>query len=319
MDEQIFDNRPKVKLNILPSNNEKVDPLKVVDSGRFPSWLHRKLPKGGNLWQTDAVLDEERLPTVCEEAKCPNRLECWSKKTATFLTMGKECTRSCGFCSIAHAKNPAPVEEDEPERIARSVKSLGLRHVVLTQVARDDLPDGGAEHLVKIIVRIRESNPEATIEILTSDFNGSKEAWQAILKSKPEIFNYNIETVRSLTPKVRHTATYERTLEFLSFLDKNRSHSDMLIKSGLMVGLGESKAEVFETIRDLKAVNCDIITIGQYLQPNRKKLLVKTFVTPEEFKEYEEYGGKIGVRFTYAGPFVRSSYNADIVINKVNL
>lgn len=319
MDEQIFDHRPKVKLNVLPSNTEKPNPLKVVDSGRFPSWLHRKLPKGGNLWATDAILDEERLPTVCEEAKCPNRLECWSKKTATFLTMGKECTRSCGFCSISHSKTPQPLEKDEPDRIARSVKSLGLKHVVLTQVARDDLADGGAAHLAEIIVKIREINPNSTIEILTSDFYGNEAAWQTILQAKPEIFNYNIETVRVLTPRVRHTATYERTLSFLSFLDKNRSHSSMLIKSGLMVGLGETKEEVFETIRDLKSVNCDIITIGQYLQPNSKKLLVKAFISPEEFKEYEEYGYKIGMRFMYAGPFVRSSYNADIVINKVNL
>ncbi|KAF3362170.1 Lipoyl synthase [Chlamydiales bacterium STE3] len=318
MDEQIFDHRPKVKkLNVLPNHHEENNPLRVVGSGRFPSWLHRKLPKGGNLWQTDAAISQQRLATVCEEAKCPNRLECWTKKTATFLTMGKQCTRSCGFCSIAHAKAPPPLEKDEPARIAESVRSLGLKHVVLTQVARDDLPDGGAEHLALIIEEIRKVNQEATIEILTSDFDGNQHAWQTILEAKPEIFNYNIETVKALTPRVRHKATYKRTLDFLSFLHQYRQGTNLFIKSGLMVGLGENKEEVFETLHDLKKAGCDIITIGQYLQSNSKKLLVKRFVTPEEFKEYEEYGYAIGVRFMYAGPFVRSSYNADHVIQKL--
>lgn len=316
MDEQIFNHRPKVKLNVLPSHHEKPNPLKVVQSGRFPSWLHRNLPEGGNLWTTHAVLSEHNLPTVCEEAKCPNRFECWTKKTATFLTMGKECTRSCGFCSISYNRNPKPVEENEPERIALSVKNLGLKHVVLTQVARDDLDDGGASHLHKIMQKIREAT-EATIEILTSDFNGNQEAWHTILRAKPEIFNYNIETVKSLSPRVRHTATYERTLDFLSFMDKHRYSQNMFIKSGLMVGLGESREEVFETITDLKKAGCDIITIGQYLQPDSKKLLVKSFIHPDEFKLYEEYGYSIGMRYMYAGPFVRSSYNADMVINKI--
>ncbi len=318
MDDQRFDPKPRVKkLNVLPSHHD-TSLSHVVGTGRFPSWLHRKLPRGNALWATDAVLNQQRLATVCEEAKCPNRLECWTKKTATFLTMGKECTRSCGFCSILHSTTPSALESDEPARIAASVKSLGLKHVVLTQVARDDLSDGGAKHLSAIIQAIRKDNIATTVEILTSDFNGNKEAWETILQAKPEIFNYNIETVKALTPRVRHKATYERTLEFLSFMNQNRYSSNFFIKSGLMVGLGETKEEVFQAVTDLKSSGCDIITIGQYLQSNPKKLLVKRFVTPEEFKEYEEFGSTIGVRFMYTGPFIRSSYNADEIIHKLN-
>lgn len=303
------------KLNVLPNNPEIASEEAAVLSGRFPSWLHRKLPKGGNLWETGRILNEKRLPTVCEEARCPNLLECWSKKTATFLTMGKECTRSCGFCSIDFSKTPKPLDKEEPRKVAESVQSLGLKHVVLTQVARDDLADGGAEHLAAIVKAIRHLNPESTVELLTSDFNGNKQAWDTILAAQPEIFNYNIETVRSLTPRVRHTATYERTLSLLSYAKKNRILKEMFVKSGLMVGLGETKSQVFETIADLKVAGCDIITIGQYLQATRKKLMVNAFVTPDEFKEYEAYGHQIGVRYMYAGPFVRSSYNAGLVFS----
>ncbi|MGK5594388.1 MAG: lipoyl synthase [Parachlamydiaceae bacterium] len=318
MDERRFDHTPRVKkLNVLPSHQD-TSRFNVVETGRFPSWLHRKLPKGNTLWATDAILDQQRLATVCEEAKCPNRLECWTKKTATFLTMGKECTRSCGFCSILHSATPSPLERDEPIRIAASVKSLGLKHVVLTQVARDDLSDGGASHLALIIQAIRNENPHVTVEVLTSDFNGDQEAWKTILQAKPEIFNYNIETVRALTPRVRHKATYERTLELLSFLHQNRYSNHFFIKSGLMVGLGEAKEEVFQTLADLKSVGCDVVTIGQYLQSHPKKLIVKRFVTPEEFKEYEEFGFSIGIRFMYTGPFIRSSYNADEIMQKLN-
>jgi len=305
--------------NVLPDNPEKANPLKVVDSGRFPSWLHRKLPKGGNLFETGQILAGQRLHTVCEEARCPNLLECWSKKTATFLTMGKECTRSCGFCSIDFNKAPKPLDREEPLRIAESVRELGLRHVVLTQVARDDLADGGAEHLCAIVEKVRELNPSATVELLTSDFNGAKAAWEQVLQAAPEIFNYNIETVRALTPRVRHRATYERTLEFLAYLKENRPCNAMLVKSGLMVGLGETQSQVFETLSDLKSAGCDIVTIGQYLQSSAKKLLVKAFVTPQTFLDYENYGYKIGLKYVYAGPFVRSSYNAEAVIKQARL
>lgn len=316
----LFDNTPKVKnrrLNVLPPNPETADDNKAVGLGRFPSWLHRKLPQGNNLWKTSKVLSENRLHTVCEEAKCPNLLECWSKKTATFLVMGKQCTRSCGFCDIDFSKSPKPLETLEPERVATSVKELGLKHVVITMVARDDLPDGGATHLAEVIYQVRQQVPGVTIEVLTSDFSGNLSAIDILLNAKPEIFNHNIETVRALTPRVRHKATYDRTLNVLQYVKKH-GHAGLLIKSGIMVGLGETEDEVFKTLEDLKQAGCDIITIGQYLQPNRQKLLVKAFVTPEQFKKYEDYGYSLGIKNMYCGPFIRSSYNASEVHLKTN-
>lgn len=315
-----FDNRPQVKknrLNVLPTNPEAENPEKAVSLGRFPSWLHRKIPEGSGIAKTGNSITENRLHTVCEEAKCPNLLECWSKKTATFLLMGKECTRSCGFCDIDFSKTPASLDADEPMRVAASVETLGLKHVVLTMVARDDMEDGGALHLVKTIEAIKNLKNAPTIEILTSDFKGNTNSLDIVLKSEPDIFNYNIETVRSLTPRVRHTATYERTLWLLNYVKMNKVNVNMLVKSGLMVGLGEENQEVEQTITDLKNAGCDIITIGQYLQANRHKLLVKSFVTPEQFKQYEDYGHGIGVKYVYSGPFVRSSYNASVVLNNL--
>lgn len=303
------------KLNILPSNPEPKQEEMAVGRGRFPSWLHRKLPEGSGLKDTSRVISSHRLHTVCEEAKCPNLFECWSKKTATFLVMGKECSRNCGFCDIDFTKKPKALEEDEPFRVAESVKELGLKHVVITMVARDDLPDGGAAHLAKVMKAIREST-EATIEVLTSDFEGNEEAINLVIGQEPEIFNHNIETVRALTPRVRHKATYERTLKVLSHVKKQKP--DMMVKSGIMVGLGETEGQVFETIKDLAAIGCDIITIGQYLQPNRQKLLVKEFIHPDQFKKYEQFGLQAGVKYMYCGPFVRSSYNADLVLKRAN-
>lgn len=321
LDAERFDTSPKVKssrLNILPENPEKADSDRAVGLGRFPSWLHRKLPKGAELWNTSSVLEENRLHTVCEEAKCPNLLECWSKKTATFLAMGKECTRNCGFCDIDFTKTPKAIEPDEPKRIADSVKKLGLRHVVITMVARDDLSDGGASHIAKIIQEIRQQVEEVTIEVLTSDFSGHLKSLDIVLAAQPEIFNHNIETVRAMTPRVRHTATYDRTLMVLAHAKKHRVNPYMLVKSGIMVGLGETKEQIEETLQDLANIGCDIVTMGQYLQPNRRKLLVKTFVPPEEFKHYEEFGYSIGISHMYCGPFVRSSYNANLVIQQAN-
>jgi lipoic acid synthetase len=297
------------RLNVLPANPQS-DAL-----GRFPSWLHRKLPKGSEIKKTGDILARNRMHTVCEEARCPNLLECWSKKTATFLVMGKQCTRSCGFCDIDFSKSPQPLEADEPTRVADSVFQLGLKHVVITMVARDDLPDGGAQHLVCVIDAIRKRISDVTIEVLTSDFAGNLDALQAVLDAKPEIFNHNIETVRELTPRVRHKANYERTLQVLSYAAKSRSYAGMKVKSGLMLGLGETEEQVQATLNDLKAAGCDIVTMGQYLQPNRQKLLVKAFVTPEQFKSYETYGYQIGISHMYCGPFVRSSYNANLVLS----
>lgn len=304
------------RLNVLPSNPEQDNQEGVVKLGRFPSWLHRSLPKGSELQKTSKILAQHRLHTVCEEAKCPNLLECWSHKTATFLIMGKECTRNCGFCDIDFSKTPKNLEEDEPLRVSQSVKELGLRHVVITMVARDDLPDGGSSHLVQVMEEVRRDNPGVTLEVLTSDFSGQVEAWQTILDAYPDIFNHNIETVRALTPRVRHKATYDRTLDLLRYVSSNRSNSAMKVKSGLMVGLGETEEEVYHTLKDLKEAGCDIVTIGQYLQSNRQKLLVKAFVTPEQFKKYESFGYELGLSYLYSGPFVRSSYHAHEVLVK---
>lgn len=306
------------RLNVLPSNPEKTDSEAVVGLGRFPSWLHRSLPAGGNLAKTGAIIEGNRLHTVCEEAKCPNLLECWSKKTATFLVMGKACTRSCGFCSIDFSKVPQSLDPDEPSRVAASVEQLNLKHVVITMVARDDLADGGARHLTEVIHAIRQKVSEVTIEVLTSDFEGKEHSLDLIIGAAPEIFNHNIETVRDLTPRVRHKATYERTLFALNYIKRQSHDTSLLIKSGLMVGLGETPDQVYQTIDDLHAAGCDIITIGQYLQPNRQKLLVKEFVTPKQFKKYEDYGHSIGLKYMYCGPFVRSSYNANLVIQYAN-
>ncbi|MCP5492207.1 MAG: lipoyl synthase [Chlamydiales bacterium] len=309
MSEQLFDVRPTAqakRLNKLPENPEN------ANKGRFPSWLHRKLPRGGNLFKTNEIVDKYNLNTVCEEAKCPNRLECYSKKTATFLALGKECTRACGFCDIDFAKQPKPLEADEPLRIAKSAKELGLKHVVITMVARDDLPDQGAAQIAAILEAIRQENPGCTTEVLTSDFNGKMESLDIILDVNPEVFNHNIETVRALTPKVRHVATYDRTLSVLRHA--KASGKSRFVKSGLMLGLGETKEQVHETLHDLKEAGCDIVTIGQYLQADRGKLVVKSFVTPEEFAAYRDYGQSIGIKNVYSGPFVRSSYNANLLL-----
>lgn len=302
------------RFNILPQNSEQPQENTVVGLGRFPSWLHRKLPKGSKIKKTEEILSENRLHTVCEEAKCPNLFECWSKKTATFLVMGKECSRNCGFCDIAFSKQPKPLEEDEPDRVADSVFKLGLRHVVITMVARDDLEDGGSKHLVRVMEAIRNRCAEVTIEVLTSDFFGNKDALKTVLEAKPEIFNHNIETVLELTSRVRHKATYERTLGVLRYAFDHKMNVNMKIKSGLMVGLGETEEQVFQTLEDLKKNGCDIVTIGQYLQPNRKKLLVKEFISPIQFKKYEDFGHQLGISYMYCGPFVRSSYNADLFL-----
>ena len=269
------------------------------------------MPEGSALWDTHSVINEKRLYTVCEEAKCPNLLECYSKKTATFLILGKSCTRACGFCDIAYSPHPE-TDPDEPEKIAHSVVQLGLKHVVITMVARDDLADGGSGHLVQVIDAIRKQSPQSTIETLTSDFDGNFEAFDALIASNPDIFNHNVETVERLSPKVRHKATYRRSLSVLSYIKSKSPES--AVKSGIMVGLGEEKQEVFQTLKDLAAIGCDIVTIGQYLQASPKKLAVKEFVTPETFDEYKNYGLQIGIPNMYVGPFVRSSYNAGLFV-----
>jgi lipoic acid synthetase len=311
MNEDIFETTPlvkKSKLNVLPKNPDLQKEDAVCSNGRFPSWLHRKLHKGSQLSLTSRILSENRLHTVCEEAKCPNLFECWSQKTATFLAMGKSCTRNCGFCDIDFTRMPKDLDQNEPSRIALSAKELGLKHVVITMVARDDLEDGGALHLCNIIDEVKKMCPESKIEVLTSDFEGNIKALNMVLQKNPHVFNHNIETVRSLTPRVRHKATYDRTLTVLKYA---RDHNPSIkIKSGLMVGLGETEDEVLQTLKDLKEAGCHIVTIGQYLQASRKKLLVKSFIEPKQFKYFEDFGKSIGIEHVFSGPFVRSSYHA---------
>lgn len=309
--------KPKGRRNTLPSHSEieSQDGERAVGRGRFPSWLHRRLPKGAKLWETHQVLRDNSLNTVCEECKCPNRLECFSKKTATYLVLGRHCTRACGFCDIDFAKAPPPPPQNEAERLVASVKDLGLEHVVITMVTRDDLSDGGAAHLANILNTLRQELPKVSIEILTSDFAGKQGAWDTVLEAQPAIFNHNIETVEALTPRVRHKATYRRSLELLSYAKRRKKAP--LIKSGIMLGLGESDDQIKASLRDLRDSGCDIVTMGQYLQPNRHKLPVRAFIPPEQFEAYASYGRSLGILHMYCGPFVRSSYNAAQVMDQI--
>ena len=276
---------------------------------RLPEWLRIKLPTSGGFFQTRNLLQDLRLHTVCESAKCPNHWECWSKGTATFMIAGDRCTRACGFCAVDTAK-PFPLEADEPGRVAEATRRMGLKHVVITAVARDDLADGGAEHFRKTIEAVRELNPGIVIEVLVPDFNEKDAAIEAVLGAQPEIFNHNLETVRRLTPEVRSRATYDRSLSVLKKA-KERSRGEVYTKSGIMLGLGETEEELMQAMGDLRAVGCDILTLGQYLQPTLKHLPVMEFVPPEKFVEYGRVAEQMGFTHVASGPMVRSSYHAD--------
>jgi lipoic acid synthetase len=276
---------------------------------RLPEWLRIKLPTADTFSRTRSLLDELKLHTVCESAKCPNHWECWSKKTATFMIAGDRCTRACSFCSIAAAK-PLPLDPDEPKRVAEATKRLGLKHVVVTAVARDDLADGGAEHFQKTIEAIREFNPGIVIEVLTPDFQDDDASIDMVLAARPHIFNHNLETIRRLTPSVRHRATYDRSLSVLGKV-KRKAGERVYTKSGMMLGLGETEAEVVQAMRDLRAANCDMLTLGQYLQPTLQQRPVVEFVTPAQFDAFGEMARTLGFVHVASGPMVRSSYHAD--------
>ncbi len=276
---------------------------------RLPEWLRIKLPTSDTFSHTRSLLDELKLHTVCESAKCPNHWECWSKGTATFMIAGDRCTRACGFCAVSTAK-PLPLEEDEPKRVAEATRRMRLRHVVITAVARDDLKDGGAEHFRNTIEAVRELNPGVVIEVLTPDFNDSDSCIDNVLRARPHIFNHNLETVRRLTPDVRHRATYDRSLSVLKKV-KERADYRVFTKSGMMLGLGEREDEVIEAMRDLRAAGCDILTLGQYLQPTIRHLPVVEFVRPETFAKFGELAKEMGFIHVASGPMVRSSYHAD--------
>lgn len=274
---------------------------------RLPSWLKRPIPAAGGTYFTKDLIGELGLETICESGKCPNRSECWTRRTATFMILGDVCTRPCGFCAVKRG-HPEEVAIDEPARLAEACARLGLRHVVITSVTRDDLPDGGAEHFRRCILAVRERTG-ATIEVLTPDFEGSSTAIATVLSAAPEVFNHNLETVARLQQHVRRKSQYELSMNVLAVA--KRMHPEIRTKSGLMLGLGETTEEVLETFSDLRSVGCDFLTLGQYLQPSTRHLPVLRYLPPEEFDELGRVARLLGFIEVASGPFVRSSYHAD--------
>lgn len=271
-----------------------------------PSWLRVKLPTGKEYLNVREIVSEHKLHTICESGNCPNMGECWGEGTATFMILGNICTRSCGFCAVATGR-PDAADPFEPLRVAKSVKLMNVKHCVITSVDRDDLEDGGSITWVNTVNKVREISPQTTMETLIPDFMGKWENLQRIIDVAPEIVSHNLETVRRLTKEVRIQAKYDRSLEVLRRLKKG----GMKTKSGIMLGLGETEQEVLETLEDLKAVNVDIVTIGQYLQPTKKHLPVVEFVKPAQFDKYKQIGLEMGFKYVESGPLVRSSYHAE--------
>lgn len=276
-----------------------------------PSWLKRPLPTGPDYEKVRKLLSKSRLNTVCQEAKCPNMWECFSRQTSTFMIMGSQCTRSCRFCNVKTG-TPLPLDPNEPLRVAQASLDLGLKYVVVTSVTRDDLEDGGAHHFAATIQEIKKMLPEdAKVEVLIPDFQGNDAALETVMQAGPDVLNHNIETVPSLYATVRPEAEYERSLELMHRADTMQLPSSIPVKSGIMVGLGETRQELEETIKDLHGHGCAILTIGQYLQPSKKHLEVVRFYEPEEFESLKKFAESIGFESVASGPFVRSSYEAD--------
>ena len=272
-----------------------------------PPWLKKRLPPYQDLARVKSILDEADLHTVCEEARCPNLGECFSRGTSTFLILGKICTRNCGFCAVEHGVPILP-DQTEPEKVAQAVQKMGLQYVVITSVTRDDLSDGGASLFAKTIQAIRALDPKIKIEVLIPDFQDDLPSLRAVLKESPDVLNHNIETIARLYPKVRPQADYKRSLNLLK--RSKKSHPHILTKSGFMLGLGETEEEVLGLLQDLRKVECNFLTIGQYLQPRPDRFPVVRFIPPEEFEEYKRVGEKMGFRAVASGPFVRSSFHA---------
>ncbi len=276
---------------------------------RLPNYLKKNLVLSGDVHKTKNLLRTHELFTVCESARCPNISECFAMNRATFLIMGTVCTRGCRFCSIDKGM-PSILDSDEPQRIAGAVKKLGIRHAVITSVTRDDLPDGGAGHFYDVAMAVKKYNQDITLELLTPDFKGNEMAMIHLLEAEFDIFNHNVETVPSLYKRVRPHAVYERSLDVLRFA---KQHKNIPVKSGLMVGFGETIDEVKGVLIDLKEAGCDIVTIGQYLMPSLNHLPVHEYIGEGLYKKYEDFGKIIGIKYVYAGPFVRSSYHAQEV------
>jgi len=271
-----------------------------------PKWIRVTLPTGQKYKQLRSLVDTYNLNTICTSGSCPNMGECWGEGTATFMILGNICTRSCGFCGVQTGR-PEKVDYAEPEKVARSIKVMGIKHAVLTSVDRDDLKDMGSILWAETIRAVRRMNPHTTMETLIPDFQGITQHLDRIIDAAPEVISHNIETVKRLTRSVRIQAKYERSMEVLAYL---KSAGARRTKSGIMLGLGETEEEVFQTLRDLRAVDVDVVTIGQYLQPSKKHLPVSSFITPEQFKVYETFGLELGFRHLESGPLVRSSYKA---------
>ncbi|HEX8037415.1 MAG TPA: lipoyl synthase [Ktedonobacterales bacterium] len=274
---------------------------------RRPDWLRVRVPTGENYDELKRLMRSKALHTVCEEARCPNIGECWSHRTATFMILGSVCTRSCGFCAVATGR-PMALDWEEPRRVAEAVAQMGLRHVVVTSVNRDELHDGGATIFAATIRWIRRLNPECAVEVLTPDFKGSRDALKILLDARPSVYSHNVETVPRLYRRVRPQAVYERSLDVLRW--SKEMYPDIPTKTGFMLGLGETKDEVLALMHDIHAADVDIITIGQYLQPSHEHLPIERYVTPEEFREFAREGRAMGFRHVESGPLVRSSYHA---------
>ena len=286
----------------------KIDP--ALHQAHKPSWIKVRLPSNPVFFSTKALISDLRLHTVCESAQCPNRWECWSQGTATFMIAGDRCTRACGFCAVTTAK-PFALEEDEPQRVAEAVMRMKLKHVVITAVARDDLKDGGANHFARVIAAIQKMDPAIIIEVLVPDFHADDSCIQAVLDARPDIYNHNMETVERLTPVVRSRAKYRTSLQVLRRAKELPSRGRGIVtKSGIMLGLGETEPEIFQTMDDLREVGCQVLTMGQYLRPTPNHLPVVEFVTPQQFEFYGEIARKKGFEHVASGPLVRSSYHA---------
>ncbi|MDX1763754.1 MAG: lipoyl synthase [bacterium] len=275
---------------------------------RLPAWVTNRGGDSRSTHEIKRLLRSRKVHTVCESAMCPNLGECFARDTATFMILGNDCTRQCAFCAVTHGV-PAPIDAEEPARIVDAARTLNLKHVVITSVTRDDLPDGGSGLFVETINALRREIPAATIEVLTPDFQGDREAIRAVAAAGPHIYNHNLETVPRLYGQVRPQAEYERSLDLFSCL--NGAGADVITKSGIMVGLGEERDEVVHVFQDLRRVGCDVITVGQYLRPRKKNFPVARYVPVDEFGEYEKIGYNLGFRLVVAGPLVRSSFRAD--------
>ena len=286
----------------------KIDP--ALHQAHKPSWIKVRLPSNPVFFSTKSLISDLRLHTVCESAQCPNRWECWSQGTATCMIAGDRCTRACGFCAVTTAK-PSALKEDEPQRVAKAVMRMKLKHVVITAVARDDLKDGGANHFARVIAAIQEMDPSIIIEVLVPDFHADDSCIQTVLDARPDIYNHNMETVERLTPLVRSRAKYRTSLQVLRRAKELPSRGRGIVtKSGIMLGLGETESEVFQTMDDLRQVGCQVLTMGQYLRPTPNHLPVVEFITPQQFDLYGDIARKKGFEHVASGPLVRSSYHA---------